>query len=272
MQVVDYQNVDYKKAFFQLENVWLTNNMKWIRDDPPFMGEVAKGVILLVPIYNASERCWKIFERALYRLDPLPEKVVFCENNSTNDTLSKIWAFKLPHEVIRIWIRKDAGKVINIAAARDLLLTRARTYGAKTALFLDDDIIPFNRDILKTIKYNKLDLCCGNHCGLIPVNGVVSVVTNGGFITDLPKPTIYRFNFEALEESEQKLCKIDFAGGAFFALGEKVIKDTRLNYFPIHKVGDPEDIGFCRQANELGYRIIHDYSLKFVHLVDNFKN
>src|SRR5208337_3014652 len=80
----------------------------WIKEDTPFQGSIAKGVVLLIPVYNTSFRCWNVLERALYRLDPLPEKVIFCENNSEDITLDLLKNFKLPHEIIRVWFRADA--------------------------------------------------------------------------------------------------------------------------------------------------------------------
>jgi hypothetical protein len=142
--------------------------MMWIRDDTPFLGKVAKGVVLLIPVYNTSQRCWSVLEKALYRLDPLPEKVIFLENNSTDNTLNLIWNFKLPHEVIRLWFRKDAAygdehAYDTIAVVRHMLFTRARTCGAKLAIFLDDDCIPERRDFIQAFLDDNFDICGGTY-------------------------------------------------------------------------------------------------------------
>lgn len=128
------------------------------------MGKVAKGVVLLVPTYNTTERCWSLFERALYRLDPLPELIIFATNNNTDCTLQLLNDFKLPHETIvfdREMVPKPVGKYGIIAFARQLLLTGSRIHNAKMAIFLDDDVIPPHRGFIQDFLDDNFDICVG---------------------------------------------------------------------------------------------------------------
>jgi hypothetical protein len=280
-----------------IDDFKLSLSMMWIRDDTPFLGRVAKGVVLLVPVYETSKRCWKVFERALYRLDPLPEKVIFCENNSNDNTLELISNFKLPHEVIRVWFRKDAGKTKSqnfepIANVRQLLLTRARTYGAKMAIFLDDDCIPQDRDFIEAFTNNNLDICGGEYLRDFPegtfvasgweVDSPIEDMPNGDNLLAVKnlRETIKRakmhncpmliFYYENF--SKEAIYKPTVTSAGAMALSEKILQDRRLNFVPLrhdlvkHPEGVSEDFGFCLLARSFGYEIFLDFRIKFAHL------
>jgi len=187
----------------EIEGFKCSFNMIWVRDDSPFLGEPAKGVVLLVPVFNTSARCWKVWERAIYRLDPLPEKVIFCENNSTDNTLELINNFQLPHEVIRVWFKPDASRGNEygpIAHVRQLLLTRARTYGAKTAIFLDDDCIPERRDFIKMFLKDNFDICGGSYTRDFPNGTLVASLWS----IDLPEDNFPKTKSHKKEVEECK--------------------------------------------------------------------
>jgi hypothetical protein len=266
----------------------LSFSMLWIRDDTPFSGTVAKGVVLLVPVYNTSQRCWSIFEKALYKLDPLPEKVIFCENNSTDNTLELISNFKLPHEVIRLWFKKDAASTPEhaydtIAIVRDMLLTRARTYGAKLAIFLDDDCIPERRDFIQMFLDDNLDICGGTYTRDFPEGFFVASKWDVHLSLNIfPKSDLdiegfkkkgcvaVLFTYETLERDGRRIFECSCSSGGALAFGQKVIQDRRLEFYPIHQSNwggiHAEDFGFCLFAGELGYKVYLDFAVKFAHL------
>ena len=274
-------------------------SLMWIRDDTPFLGKVAKGVVLLIPVYNTSFRCWNVLERALYRLDPLPEKIIFCENNSEDITLGLLKNFKLPHEIIRVWFRGDAGKGKKqnfepIAHVRQLLLTRARTYGAKLAIFLDDDCIPERKDFIQMFLNDKLDICSGEYLREFPegvfvasgwlVDSPMKDMPNG----DNPDPEVIANLKETIKQAKKHNCPMlifyysNFSKEAIYkpsvtsagamALSKKILRDKRLNFVPLRHdlVDNPdgvsEDFGFCLLARNLGYEIYLDFRIKFAHL------
>lgn len=274
----------------EIEGFKCSFNMIWVRDDSPFLGEPAKGVVLLVPVFNTSARCWKVWERAIYRLDPLPEKVIFCENNSTDNTLELINNFQLPHEVIRVWFKPDASRGNEygpIAHVRQLLLTRARTYGAKTAIFLDDDCIPERRDFIKMFLKDNFDICGGSYTRDFPNGTLVASLWSIDLPEDnFPKTKSHKKEVEECKKLEYRVlgypyeilekdgrtkfrCTVTSAGA--MALGQKVLQDKRLDFYPLHpELGDKgevsEDFGFCLFAGTLGYKVYLDFAIKFAHL------
>jgi hypothetical protein len=284
----------------EIEGFKVSFTLLWVRDDTPFLGKVAKDVVLLVPIYNTTRRCWKVFERALYRLDPQPEKVIFCENNSVDNTLELIEKFQLPHEVIRIWFKEDAAKgqpYEPIANVRQLLLTRARTFGANIAIFLDDDCIPQDKDFIQrfldNIYYdNNLDICGGSYTRDFPQETMVATVWSiDAPIKDMPKgtvPIIKRgiakeirkarqlnlnvLGFKYQDYDEGKIYKATCTSAGALALSRKILNDKRLNFVPIRhdlakqEEGASEDFGFCLLAGSLGYSVHLDFRIKFAHL------
>jgi hypothetical protein len=260
----------------------------WIKEDTPFTGKIAKGVVLLIPVYNTSQRCWSVFEKAIYKLNPLPELVVFCENNSTDNTLRWVSNFKLPHEVIRLWFRKDAASAPehaydNIAHVREILLTRARTYGAKLAIFLDDDCIPERRDFIQMFLDNKLDICGGTYVRDFPEGTYVASKWDVNMPKSLhPKSNLnleagkkkgwvaVMYKYDALLADGKRIFECSCTSGGALALSQKVIQDRRLEFYPIHRSSwggvHSEDFGFCLYAGSLGYKIYLDFDIKFAHL------
>jgi hypothetical protein len=264
--------------------------MLWVAQDTPFLGTIAKGVILLVPVFNTSLRCWKVWEKAIYRLDPLPEKVVFCENNSSDNTLELISNFQLPHEIIRVWFKPDAAKEDEygpIAQVRQLLLTRARTYGAKIAIFLDDDCIPERRDFIQMFLDDNLDICGGSYTRDFPNGNMVSSLWDISMPKmKFPKTASYKkdienckkagyhilgYSYEILEKDGRTKFECTALSAGALALGQKVLQDKQLDFYPLHpELGDKgevsEDFGFCLFAGTLGYTIYLDFAIKFAHL------
>ena len=274
----------------EIEGFKVSFDMMWIRDDFPFLGKPVKGVVLLVPMFNTSTRCWKVWEKAIYRLDPLPEKVIFCENNSTDNTLELINNFQLPHEVIRVWFKSDAAKGNEygpIAHVRQLLLTRARTYGAKTAIFLDDDCIPERKDFIQMFLNDNLDICGGSYTRDFPNGNLVSSLWDINMPKDnLPKTASYKkdiencnkagyhilgYPYEILEKDGRTKFECTVTSAGALALGQNILQDKRLEFYPLHpELGDSnevsEDFGFCLFAGTLGYKVYLDFTIKFAHL------
>lgn len=108
-------------------------------------------VILLVATYNGNHN-WELFSESLYKLNPAPDKVIFCENNSTDGTLNNLVNFKLPHEIIRVWFKEDMQSQIQverwdyltIAHPRQLLLTRAKQLNPDYAILTLPLLIPLS--------------------------------------------------------------------------------------------------------------------------------
>jgi len=288
------RNHNLNLPLIEIEGFKLSFPLMWIRDDTPFLGKIAEGVVLLVPVYNTTKRCWKVWERAIERLDPAPEKVIFCENNSSDETLDVINKCKFPHEVIRVWFKSDAAKgqpYEPIANVRQLLLTRARQLNVKMAIFLDDDCIPERKDFIQMFLNNNLDICGGTYTRDFPEGFLVASKWSVDMpIEEMPKGTIpsvrlgleksvknakerkmpmLTFAYQDFEEG--KLYKCSVTSGGALALSQKLIQDRRISFVPLRhdltSTGEvSEDFGFCLLAGTLGYIVHLDFRIKFAHL------
>ena len=112
--------------------------------------------ICLVPIRDDSD-IFDVWAKHIYELNPKPDKIVFCENNSKDDTLNKILAFKLPYELIRFQSIEVNGYDV-LAHARDLLLTRARQINPDYATFLSTDVLIKSRNMITVLTERKKDI------------------------------------------------------------------------------------------------------------------
>jgi len=228
-------------------------------------------VILLVPTHNAADHL-ELWSDNLYLLDPPPDKVIFCENNSTDDTLRWIDKLKLPHELIRIWFRddietqilKEENEYLNIAHVRQLLLTRARHLNPDYAIFVDDDVIP-PKDLIQKIINSSKDMIGFNYYRHYPEgiwlsskafnsspavkgNMYYDLVFASRICTTLPK---YREKYV-----EDNLLQVDCMSGGCMGLSSKIIQDRRLNFYPINLMKwTSEDFGYCVKATRLGYKV-----------------
>ncbi|MGD0644111.1 MAG: glycosyltransferase family A protein [Candidatus Bathyarchaeia archaeon] len=277
---------------FEVDGFHLDFRLMWVKEDTPFLGKVVKGVVLLIPVYNLSERCHSLLFRALHRLNPLPEKVIFATNNNTDNTLELLDKYQLPHEVIE-FDREDVqvvGRWDILAYARQILLDRARNMDAKLAIYLDDDCIPERKDFIQMYMDNNFGVCCGayifaDHDRICAFWGLDSnpkdmpiQLTKADF-QDAYRQGIAKnrlesqisFNYSAFVNDKShpdSIYLIETAGGGALALGQAALNESRLNFYPIYGFpdGTSEDTSFYWNANALGYNVYLDFKIRFHHL------
>jgi len=237
-------------------------------------------VILLVPTYNSGGH-FEYWADRIYHLNPKPDYVIFCENNSWDNTLKNIQNFKLPHELIRVWFRddidvqifKEDNEYLTICHIRQLLLTRARHLQPDYAIFLDDDVIP-PKDFIKKIVESGKDLVGGYYyrnfpeglwvgCRFWKPNGKDNMLADDYWLKYLCQketPQFVEGDFIVAEE---------FSGGCM-ALSKKILNDKRLSFYPraLEQKYAAEDFGFCIKANELGYKPYLHRFLRCFHILD----
>lgn len=217
-------------------------------------------IILLVPVNQVSKR-FNEWARYIYKLNPAPDKVIFCENNSHDNTLELINNFELPHEIIRIWMVDNTqvyqGSYANIAHVRQLLLTRARHIDPDYAIFVDDDIFIMDSDALEVITSHKKDIVGGCYLRLFPEGPYIASKWEVDF--EGKKRIQYR------DWIDEPLQQVKMTSGGFLCLSKEVIRDKRLWFYPLIDQESSEDFGFCLSAKDFGYPTYLDGLVRLEH-------
>lgn len=205
---------------------------------------------MLIPVYNRGD-ILPTFFKFLYQLNPQPDLYVFAENNSSDDTLKKLQEFKLPHKIIRVWFRKDAAmlsinRYIPIAHIRQLLLTFARDYDSDYAIFLDSDVFPQTKELIKSLTSWNKDVVGGAYMRKFP-SGI-------GLASKWKDPNK---GYMLRQKAHLPLEEPEVTSAGCLCLSRKIIQDKRVNFYPV-RIYASEDFGYCLQAREHGYQIFLD--------------
>jgi len=216
-------------------------------------------VVFLVPVFNVGY-VFEDWASRIYRLDPQPSEVVFCENNSTDNTLELIKESYLDYELIRIHT-KDPRRIPFskcydiIAHTRDLLLSRARKLDPDFAIFLDSDILIGSPDFIDALITWDKDIVGGRYMRPFPEGLLLATL----FFHP------YDNNKRRLKKKHNELLTEVYATSAgCLCLSRKVIQDRRLSFYPV-PARHSEDFGFCKKARELGYKVYLDGLVRLVH-------
>jgi glycosyltransferase involved in cell wall biosynthesis len=226
-----------------------------------------------MPVHQAAYYLPVTLER-LEPLDPQPDLYLFAENNSTDRTLALVNGFRERHELIRVWFRDDAvpalvrggGTFFDIVGImRQLLLQRARQLDLDYAIFIDSDVWPVSRELVR-------ELCSSN--GFDIVGGpVYRYYPQGMRLSALwwaPPGSRHRFQLRMLPTTGKLLEEVAAVGGGCMRLNRRVIEDRRLNFYPVRRdwlqAGEvSEDFGYCLEAQALGYSVGLDTTLELNH-------
>jgi GT2 family glycosyltransferase len=200
----------------------------------------------------------------LENLDPCPDLVLFCENNSPDDTFEVLQDCPLPFEVIKYHFRDDAASLfVNpyslIAIARQFLLQRARSLDPDFLFFLDGDVIPVSHDCLGTLSSYGRDIVGGSYLRLFP-EGV-------RLASKWYSPSRRVFYLKELPDRDLDTPVYTSAGALM--LSSRIVQDRRLEFFPLWDDETSEDFGFCLKASKLGYQTFLDCTARFVHYVQH---
>ena len=232
----------------------------------------APNIIMLCPFYQCEE---SIGEWAKYieQLETKPSRIIFCENNSSDLTLEKIWNLKIKDvdiEVIRFYTVNMKDKKLLpfskcydiIAHARQLLLTKARILNPDYAIFVDSDIYLIDPTTLESLTLWDKDIIGGMYRRVFPT---------GVFIA-----TLFYENIRLREKSGWvklrkfpmgvPLMEVHSTSGGLLCLSRKVIQDRRLSFYPVPN-NFSEDFGFCNSARELGYSVWVDGTINVGHKI-----
>lgn len=211
--------------------------------------------IFLVPVYNCED-ILEDWSKYIRRLDPKPEKVIFAENNSSDNTLNILLDLDVgtEKEIIRFWTIEPREIPFSqaydiIAHARQLLLTRARQLDPDYAIFIDSDILIKSPDFITSLTDWKVDIVGGAYLRWFPEGLHVASLWKKGHYK--PWRLYTPQGFKALNKAIQEVYA---TSGGCLCLSRKVIQDRRANFYPIPK-GFSEDFGYCEQLKKVGYKV-----------------
>ena len=271
-----------------INGIEFNDTYSWINEEIPIDQKVAKGVVFLVPVYNAENRLG-IWMKMVERLNPRPQKVIFCENDSVDKTVKIIKKWKYPHQLIKLTIDKEIkskvkdemksrGKTFQIIAlVRQTLFLIARKLNARYAIFMDDDIIPSYPNVIEQLISNNKDIVGGVY--IKKYNGITPVIV-AFWNVDAPKENMpqiddlddaiksckeHDFHFIGFGKCGHQLYETTFIGGGLMCLSNKIISDEKIMFHPIFG-GGGEDAGFCILAGTFGYKTFLDGKVRCSHM------
>jgi len=268
-----------------INGIKLEDRHKWILEKNKSNKKISKGTILLVSTQNSGNHL-NVWKKAIESPYPLPEKIIFCENDSTDETRSLINSWTFPHELISFKsksndIEKDIYKIV--AKNRQLLLNRAKEINPKFAIFIDDDVFPDDQNIIKTlISYNS-DIDGGAYLRYFEedIPYIASKWDINAPLKQLPpivpglKNQINEFKkkgnkYLMFYTCENKLYRVAMTSAGCLCLSRKIIQDKRINFFPRKNLNYQdlisEDFGYCLLAKKFGYEVYLDGDIKLSHL------
>ena len=214
-----------------------------------------------VAVGMAAYRCGRFFDSvaaSLYKLDPQPDVWLFAENNSPDNTLEHLERFHRPKDIISFHltpreVESYPGRYDIIGLVRQKILTRARELGVDYLLFLDSDILVLTQNLIEALMSHQGDIVGGAYSRLFPQGTFIAALWPGGPFTLRGAP---RQPFE----------KVWAVGGGCMMLTPAILRDRRLNFFPVRK-DTSEDYGFCLDAGDLGYMCWLDGTVQLRHWV-----
>ena len=268
-------------------NIQLDDKCQWIvdRNKTRNKGKTAKGVVLLVSTQNIEVQ-WNAWRMMVKALDPLPEKVIFCENDSSDKTVDLINKWDFPHELLTFKSKTKKNKediYESVAKNRQKLLDRAREIEPSYALFLDDDVFPHDVDIIDKLTKKKLPIVGGLYIrpfedkGVFvaskwhldtPLDELPPAINLKDLVEDAKKKGLPYLMFS---DCEDKLYEVAGTSAGCMCIRGDVINDEKLNFYPreidLVKGGISEDFGYCLIAQKLGYKVYLDGSIRLEHLL-----
>lgn len=143
-----------------------------------------------------------------------------------------------------------------IAYIRQLLLTRARQLDPDFAIFLDDDVFPYDTWMIDKLTSRKLDIVGGPYVRLFPDGPWLATKWR----SEQGKLRYFRVPPEALSE-------VEMTSAGCLCLSRRIIQDRRVNFWPLYNAESSEDFGYCLQAKDYEYKIWLDGTVVLWHYI-----
>lgn len=211
-----------------------------------------------MPVKNAARHLRTVFG-FLYRLNPQPDKYIFLESDSEDDSLDIIKHFKRPNELYVLSF-SGSGKFDKIAQTRQELLRIARAHNPDYVLLVDSDIFIKTKNIIDILKSRSTDITGGAYGvlyeGKLCCSGIWK--ENGKYIYSTMPNTSFDNTVLAV-------------GTGCMMVNNKVIMDKRVNFYPL-PTNKGEDVAYCEAAKSYGYSIGIDASVDVNHTFSSQRN
>ena len=146
-----------------------------------------------------------------------------------------------------------------IANNRNALADKAIEHGADYLLYIDSDMTFDPDSLVRLVKLNQNIVSGLAVSRLAPFNPVAKVLDEDGFKYKIRKDLDKGLFFD----------DIDMVGCAFMLINTDVLRKLKKPYFAMPPYGEGvmgEDVYFCRQAKEAGYKLCIDTSLIIGHI------
>ena len=232
-------------------------------------------VIALIPTFNHGIFLEDCLNR-LVKLKPSFDKYIFFENNSKDGTLKVIQRFNHPKELIRMWFRNDAVKILGkhgnpygaIGIARQYLLERARKLDPDYAIFIDDDIVILDKNFIHRITSRNQHIVGAPYLRPFPEGMYIA----SKWKRKGKKGIWFKSGCRGFQRTY-----VTSAG--CMCLSRKVIQNREINFLPIIWAKEEdgkrasEDFGYCIRANKAGVKVHIDCTLRVGHYAtaDDYK-
>lgn len=235
---------------------------------------MANSVVWLTPCFQSAHLIPRFIE-SLNKLDPQPDRYVFSENNSIDDTLEMLVSAPLgpPHEVLRVWFAKDAvkrtGRYTPMAHIMQLLLTRARQLDPDFAIISACDVFVRTPDAVEILTAWNVDCIAARIVRWFPGGLFISAKWAHPYRKDL-----YRMARLWKQPFDDTPLMVGFG---LVCLSRRLIQDRRINFYPIPPSPIPgdqcsEDFGYCMQMRKYEYKCCLDGIVSADHVVYDEKH
>ena len=217
-------------------------------------------VAFLVPVYQSVDLL-DDWAKCVRELDPRPDIIVFCENNSTDGTLEKLYTLDLdgiPTKILRFWTvdLKDKSKLpfkdcYNVIAhARQLLLTWARNNDIDFGFFVDADVFIQTKDTIYAFTLWNRDIVGGAYPRIFPEGVYIATL----FYSSPRGEEVKRWAKLKKLDAGVLTYEVHATSGGCLCLSKKIIDDRRVNFYPVPE-NYSEDFGYCKTARDNGYKV-----------------
>ena len=244
-------------------------------------------VLVACPTYDGMDYCLDKFLNAIKNLDFQTYDILIVDNSDTEEYYSKL----LKIDGIKT-IRETHKKLDNrqrIVNSRNLILKYAKENSYDYILMMDQDVIP-PKEIIKKLLSSEKNLISGIYLNYFAPSGKLKILpvawksltqeefeeikTKLKLPSFVGKNTDMRRHLTDEEVRSGRVIEVIIPSAGCLLISKKVFEQITYEILDLKKIGfqDPnvtttDDIGFCMNALNGGFKIYCDTSIKCEHLV-----
>lgn len=215
-------------------------------------------VLIGCPTYEKQAYCLDRFITAIKNIDYPEYELLIVENTEDNDAYYK----KIKENGINVIKDNTKGKArLKLEKARNIFRKKVLEENFDYLLTVDQDIIvPPN--VLQKLINAKKDLISAVYFTHMEKNGIVKTIPVLFINTANPEQVTHLSIDEAFKD---QIIKIRACGLGCLLISKKCLEKVDFNFESNFPGG--EDVYFCKQAQEKGFEIFADTSVKCRHLI-----